>query len=96
MAALLGPEAVPGLSETGSGADWSLEVAHGTGRGHGMVGGSYGRMSGIQEIESLRVGYRIEPDAAHAEDAKWQAWADLTAGRGSVGAGLEWTWPAAP
>ena len=92
VAALLGPEAVPGLSETGGGADWSLEVAHGTGRGHGMVGGPYGRMNGTREIESLRLGYRIEPDAAHAEDVKWQAWADLSAGRGSVGAGLEWAW----
>ena len=90
--ALFGPEAFPGAPGAGGGSGWSVEAACGMGRGHGMVGSPYARASGGGEAESLRVGYRIEPDADHAEDATVQAWADPTADGGSVGAGLEWRW----
>ena len=90
--ALLGPETFPGLAETAGEGSWSLEGAYGRGRGHGMVGSPYGRMSGTGEIESLRLGYRIEPDASHAADITVNAWADPAADGGSVGAGLEWKW----
>ena len=90
--ALFNPAAFPGASGTEGGAGWSVEAACGTGRGHGMVGSPYARASGGDEADSLRVGYRIEPDADHAEDATVQAWADPTADGGSVGAGLEWKW----
>ena len=90
--ALFGPEAFPGAPGAQGGSGWSVEAACGTGRGHGMVGSPYARASG-GEAESLRVGYRIEPDADHAEDATVQAWADPSADGGtSVGAGLEWRW----
>ena len=90
--ALLGPEIFPGLSETDGGESWSLEAAHGMSRGKGMVGSSFGRMSGSGEIDSLQVGYRIEPDAAQAANMKVNAWADPVAAGGSVGVGLEWAW----
>ena len=90
--ALFGPEAFPGAPGAGGGSGWSVEAACGTGRGRGMVGSPYARASGGGEAESLRVGYRIEPDADHAEDATVQAWADPSADGGSVGAGLEWRW----
>ncbi len=35
--AQVGPEAFPGLPEAGEEGDWSLGLAHGTGRGHGTV-----------------------------------------------------------
>ena len=92
VTALLGPETLPIFPETGGGTDWSLEVAHGTGRGRGMVGSPYGRMSGTGETRGVRVGYRVEPDTAYAEDLTVQVWADLAAGGGSVGASLKWTW----
>ena len=90
--ALFGPEAFPGAPGAEGGSGWSVEAACGTGRGRGMVGSPYARASGGGEAESLRVGYRIEPDADHAEDATVQAWADPSADGGSVGAGLEWKW----
>ena len=90
--ALFGPEAFPGAPGAEGGSGWSVEATCGTGRGRGMVGSPYARASGGGEAESLRVGYRIEPDADHAEDATVQAWADPTADGGSVGAGLEWRW----
>ena len=90
--ALLGPEAFPGAPGAEGGSGWSVEAACGTGRGRGMVGSPYARASGGGEADSLRVGYRIEPDADHAEDAAVQAWADPSADGGSVGAGLEWRW----
>ena len=89
--ALFGPEAFPGVPGAQGGSGWSVEAACGTGRGRGMVGSPYARASG-GEADSLRVGYRIEPDADHAEDATVQAWADPSADGGSVGAGLEWRW----
>ena len=90
--ALFGPEAFPGAPGAEGGSGWSVEAACGTGRGRGMVGSPYARASGGGEAESLRVGYRIEPDADHAEDATVQAWADPSADGGTVGAGLEWRW----
>ena len=90
--ALFGPEAFPGAPGVQGGSGWSVEAACGTGRGRGMVGSPWARASGGGEAESLRVGYRIEPDADHAEDATVQAWADPSADGGSVGAGLEWRW----
>ena len=90
--ALFGPEAFPGAPGAEGGTNWSVEAACGTGRGRGMVGSPYARANGGGEAESLRVGYRIEPDADHAEDATVQAWADPAADGGSVGAGLEWRW----
>ena len=90
--ALFGPEAFPGAPGAESAANWSVEAACGTGRGRGMVGSPYARASGGGDADSLRVGYRIEPDADHAEDATVQAWAEPTADGGSVGAGLEWKW----
>ena len=90
--ALFGPEAFPGAPGAEGGSGWSVEAACGTGRGRGMVGSPYARASGGGEAESLRVGYRIEPDADHASDATVQAWADPSTDGGSVGAGLEWRW----
>ena len=90
--ALLGPETFPGLAEAGGEGSWSLEGAYGRGRSHGMVGSPYGQMSGTGEIESLRLGYRIEPDGSHAADITVNAWTDPAADGGSVGAGIEWKW----
>ena len=90
--ALFGPEAFPGAPGAEGGSGWSVEAACGTGRGRGMVGSPYARASGGGEADSLRVGYRIEPDADHASDATVQAWADPSADGGTVGAGLEWRW----
>ena len=92
--ALLGPEAFPGLQGTEGEGTWSLEAAYGTGRGHGMVGSPYGQASGTGGVDSLRLGYRIEPDAAHAADASVDFWAQPGTGAGGheVGAGLQWRW----
>ena len=48
--------------------NWQMEAAHGTSLGEGRVGSSYTRMNGTDDPEKMRVGYRIEPDAASAED----------------------------
>ena len=92
--ALLGPEAFPGLPGTEGDASWSLEAAYGIGRSHGMVGSPYGQASGTGGVDNLRLGYRIEPDAAHAADARVDLWAEPgTGGDGhEAGAGLEWRW----
>ena len=92
--ALLGPEAFPGLAGTESDASWSLEAAWGAGRGNGMVGSPYGRASGTGGVDDLRLGWRIEPDAAHAADASLDLWAEPgTGGTGrEAGAGLQWRW----
>ena len=71
--ALLGPEVIPGLPDAGGDGNWSLEVARGAGRGHGMVGSTYGRVDGS---DGPRLGYRIEPDADHAADVSLDLWAD--------------------
>ncbi len=92
--ALLGPEAFPGLEGTEGGGDWSLEAAHGTGRGWGMVASRYGRAGGEDGIDELRLGWRIEPDAAHAADTSLDIWAGpgLDGEAHEAGATLEWRW----
>ena len=95
MAALLDPEALPGPAEAGEGT-WSLEAAYGVRRVRGMTGSAYGRADGADGLDGLRVGWRVEPEAAgHAADLSADLWAaPETAGDGSsaVGAGLEWRW----
>ena len=76
--ALLGPEAFPGLPEAGGEGGWSLEAAYGTGRGHGMVGSPYARAGGS---DGPRLGWRVEPDADHAADARVDLWAGGRHGR---------------
>ncbi len=90
--ALLGPDSFPGLKETGTEGDWSLEAARGVSRGRGMVGSSYGRVGGDTGIDNLRLGYRIEPVAAHAADASVDVWVEPGVdGNGhGAGAGLQW------
>ena len=92
--ALLGPEAFPGLTEAGGQGDWAVEFAHGTGRGQGMVGSRYVRTSGAGEDGEMRLGYRIEPDAAHAAAASVDLWAGAGVNGGGQGAGatLQWRW----
>ena len=92
--ALLGPEAFPSLSGAEGEGTWSLEAAYGTGRGHGMVGSPYGQASGTSGMDNIRLGYRIEPDAAHAADASVDLWAESGTGGGgrAAGAGLQWRW----
>ena len=92
--ALLGPEAFPGLSGTDGESGWSLEAAYGTGRANGMVGSPYGRASGGDGVDGLRLGYRIDPDAAHAAAASVDFWAvPGTGGEGNeAGADLRWRW----
>ena len=92
--ALLGPEAFPGLAETEGAGDWSVEGAYGFGRGRGMVGSPYGRAGGSDGTGSLRLGYRIGPDAAHAADASVDLWAepDVDGEGGGAGAELQWRW----
>ena len=92
--ALLGPEAFPGLEGTEGGGDWSLEAAHGTGRGRGMVASGYGRAGGEDGIDELRLGWRIEPDAAHAADASLDLWAGpgLDGEAHETGVTLKWRW----
>ena len=90
--ALLGPEAFPGLSGTEAEGGWSLEAARGTARGNGMVGSPYGRASGSGESGSLRLGWRVEPDADHAADASVDVWAEPGTDGNEAGAGLQWRW----
>ena len=92
--ALLGPAAFPGRPEHGGGGAWSLEVAHGAGRGQGMVGSRYARTGGSDGEGALRIGYRIEPDATHAADARVDLWAGAGTGGDGNGAGaeLQWRW----
>ncbi|MDE0521149.1 MAG: hypothetical protein OXH79_04240 [Boseongicola sp.] len=59
------------------------------------VGGPYARASGTLGAKGeVRTGYRIGPDADHAEDATLDLWAEpgTDGGGGAVGAGLEWRW----
>ena len=59
-----------------------------------MVGSSYGQASGSDGVDSLRLGWRIEPDADHAADASLDFWAVPGMGGGGheAGAGLQWRW----
>ena len=95
VAALLDPSAFPETEgDDGDGA-WRAEAAHGRGLANGMVGGPYARASGTLGAKGeLRTGYRIGPDADHAEDATLDLWAQPRTGEGggAVGAGLEWRW----
>ncbi len=58
---------------------------------NGMVGSPDGRTSGTGGLDGLRLGWRIEPDAAHAADVSL----DLRARPGTDGTGSEPTgdWP---
>ena len=88
--ALLGPEAFPGLGDAGGGGNWSLEVARGAARGRGMVGSPYARTGGGDD---LRLGYRIEPDTAHAANARVDFWSGTgSGGGGGVWMELQWRW----
>ncbi len=94
VAALLEPDVLPEPGDSDGGA-WSAEAARGLGLGHGMVGSPYVRASGTPGVRGkMRAGYRIEPDAAHAEDATFDLWAELGTGEGgsAVGTGFEWRW----
>ena len=95
VAALLGPETFPGLSETQAESSWALEAAYGESRGRGMVGSPYGRLSGSGgAAQQMRLGYRIEPDKAHAADVNLDLWADpaLKDSPAQAGASLNWNW----
>ncbi|MDE0580844.1 MAG: hypothetical protein OXI29_13340, partial [bacterium] len=94
VAALLDPSAFPDAEDGGDSA-WRAEAAHGRALANGMVGGPYARASGTLGAKGeLRTGYRIGPDADHAEDATLDLWAQPRTGEGggAVGAGLEWRW----
>ena len=94
VAALLDPSAFPEAQDDGDGA-WRAEAAHGRAMANGMVGGPYARASGTLGAKGeVRTGYRIGPDADHAEDATLDLWAEPRTGEGgrAVGAGLEWRW----
>ena len=82
VTALLGPETFPGASaSTGdslmTAGQWSLEASYGMGRGRGMVGSPYGRLSvGGDRARDVRLGYRIGPDAPHAAEIDLDLWAE--------------------
>ena len=84
--ALLGPDSFPGLNEATGGADWQLEAAYGVSRGQGRVGSSYMALRGADAAEAARLGYRIEPDAPHAEDMSVDLWTEPDM-QGSAGTG---------
>ena len=93
--ALLGPETYPGQNEAEGETSWHSEVAYGVSRGGGLVGSSYGGVSGTSDdVEEARVGYRIEPDTPHAENMSIDVWTDPVAEKEekSAGAGLTWWW----
>ncbi len=93
--ALLGPETYPEPIETNGETRWRSEVACGVSQGGGMVGSSYGGVSGTSDdVDEARVGYRIEPDTPHAENMSVDVWADPVAEdeKKSAGAGLMWRW----
>ena len=75
---------------------WQLEAAYGTAREEGMVGSSYTRVSGSNDPENVRVGYRIEPDTAIAEDLTVDTWTSSPLEDGlasnAVGVDLVWQW----
>ena len=97
VAALLDPEALPGLGGGTDGGDGSLglEMAWGTdlsGWRHGMTGSAYGRVSGA-DAEEVRLGWRVAPDAGRGGGGPDH---DFWLGRGArdeagIGAGLKWS-----
>ena len=97
VAALLEPEALPGVDDgTGGGAgSLGLEMAWGTelsGWRHGMTGSAYGRVSGSPDAEDVRLGWRIAPDLGAPESLGHDFWlVPGTDGDAAVGAGLSWS-----
>ena len=77
--ALLGPESFPGLNEASGGGRWALEAAYGVSRGRGRVGSSYMALNGADAGTATRMGYRLEPDAPHAEDVSMDVSMDVWA-----------------
>ena len=94
MAALLGPQTFPTATGSEAGGTWSAEMAYGVSRGRGMVASPYTRLSGGGGAEQARLGYRVEPDAAHAADMNLDLWLQPgTANTGeTAGGGLNWRW----
>ena len=95
ISALLDPQAFPDVIENGGGEAWSLEATYGASRGRGMVGSPYGALRGDGSMESVRLGYRIEPDALHAADMNVDLWAEPRVGvdgETTAGASMEWQW----
>ncbi len=96
VAALLGSGTFPEASQTG-GSSWSAEMAYGVSRGRGRVDSPYSRLGGRAGPDTLRLGYRIEPDAVHATDIRLDLWlqpkvTDHNSPGDSAGAGLQWNW----
>ena len=97
VAALLEPEALPGVDDgTGGGAGrLGLEMAWGTdlsGWRHGMTGSAYGRVSGSPDAEDVRLGWRVAPDTGLPESLGHDFWlVPGTGGDAAIGAGLSWS-----
>ena len=98
VAALLDPEAIPGPDDgtDGGSGGLGLEMAWGTDLSdwrHGMVGTSYGRVSGSPDAEEVRLGWRIAPDEGRGAGPGHDFWLDPGLGRedaAGIGAGLRW------
>ncbi len=92
VSALLDPATVPGPGGADGGARLDLEAAWGTdlsGWRHGMVGSAYGRVAGSPDIEDLRLGWRVGPDAGHDAGLDRDFWLEPGLGGSAViGAGL--------
>ena len=98
VAALLDPEAIPGIDDgTGGGSgSLGLEMAWGTdlsGWRHGMTGSAYGRVSGSADADGLRLGWRVAPDMAFPASLQHDFWLDPGTGgaEAAAGAGLSWS-----
>ena len=94
VTALLGPETFPNPTGNGGNGAWSIEAAYGMNRKLGMVGSPYTRISGDGSVEAARLGYRIEPDAAHAAGINVDLWVEppVADGEARARANLEWRW----
>ncbi len=92
VSALLDPATVPGPGGADGGARLDLEAAWGTdlsGWRHGMVGSAYGHVAGSPDIEDLRLGWRVGPDAGHDAGLDRDFWLEPGLGGSAViGAGL--------
>ena len=92
VSALLDPATVPGPGGADGGARLDLEAAWGTdlsGWRHGMVGSAYGRVAGSPDVEDLRLGWRVGPDAGHDAGLDRDFWLEPGLGGSAViGAGL--------
>ena len=97
VAALLDPEAIPGIDDGTGGESGSLglEMAWGTdlsGWRHGMTGSAYWRASGSPDAEDLRLGWRLAPDTGFPAGLAHDFWLDPGTGDGAgIGAGLSWS-----